>query len=70
MRQENYHVRPRDDRKGWAIDCYDGRGAWEKTHGIDPEMEPMDKIQAQRAVFQLRRKAINSVRTTPLVNKP
>jgi hypothetical protein len=30
----------------------------------------MDKIQAQRAVFQLRRKAINSVRTAPPINKP
>lgn len=70
MRQAIFHVRPRDDRKGWAIDCYDGRGAWEATHGVDPQSEPMDKIQAQRAVFQLRRKPINSARKTPLVNKP
>ena len=65
MRQAIFHVRPRDDRKGWAIDCYDGRGAWEATHGVDPQSEPMDKIQAQRAVFQLRRKPINSARKTP-----
>ena len=26
------HVRPRDDGQGWAVDVYDGRRAWAKTH--------------------------------------
>lgn len=56
MSKSIFHVRPRDDGKGWAIDEYDGRGAWQPTYGTSPEIEPMDKIQAQRRVFQLRRK--------------
>jgi hypothetical protein len=26
------HVRPRDDGQGWAVDVFDGRRAWSKTH--------------------------------------
>ena len=26
------HVRPRDDGQGWAVDVFDGRRAWTKTH--------------------------------------
>ena len=65
MSQEIFHVRPRDDGKGWAIDCYDGRGAWQSTHGGGTKNEPMDKQQAQRRVFQLRRKVVNGENSGP-----
>ena len=68
MGQEIFHVRPRDDGKGWAIDCYDGRGAWQSTHGGGTKNEPMDKQQAQRRVFQLRRKVVNGANSEPPVN--
>jgi len=64
-----FHVRPLDSGKGWAIDEYDGRGAWQHSVPIGPDGAPMDKIQAQRAVFQLRRKAVNSAKPTAPVNK-
>lgn len=64
-----FHVRPLDSGKGWAIDEYDGRGAWQRSVPIGPDGAPMDKIQAQRAVFQLRRKAVNSAPNGSAVNK-
>ena len=69
MSQSIFHVRPLDAGKGWAIDEYDGRGAWQRTVLKTPEGGVMDKQQAQRAVFQLRRKAVNSAPTTEPVNK-
>ena len=69
MSNSIFHVRPLDSGKGWAIDEYDGRGAWQHSVPIGPDGAPMDKIQAQRAVFQLRRKAVNSAKPTPPVNK-
>ena len=60
MSSSIFHVRPLDSGKGWAIDEYDGRGAWQHSVPIGPDGAPMDKIQSQRAVFQLRRKVINS----------
>lgn len=57
MSNSIFHVRPLDSGKGWAIDEYDGCGAWQRSVPIGPDGAPMDKIQAQRAVFQLRRKA-------------
>jgi hypothetical protein len=68
MSNSIFHVRPLDSGKGWAIDEYDGRGAWQHSVPIGPNGAPMDKIQAQRAVFQLRRKAVNSAKTTTPVN--
>ena len=50
MSNSIFHVRPLDDGKGWAIDEYDGRGAWQRSVPIGPDGAPMDKIQAQRAV--------------------
>ena len=70
MSQSIFHVRPLDSGKGWAIDEYDGRGAWQRSVPIGPDGAPMDKIQAQRAVFQLRRKAVNSAPKGSAVNKP
>lgn len=70
MSHSIFHVRPLDAGKGWAIDEYDGRGAWQRTIPIGPDGAPMDKQQAQRAVFQLRRKAINSAPKAEPVNKP
>lgn len=70
MSNSIFHVRPLDSGKGWAIDEYDGRGAWQHSVPIGPDGAPMDKIQAQRAVFQLRRKAINSAPKADPVNKP
>lgn len=64
-----FHVRPLDAGKGWAIDEYDGRGAWQSSVLKTPEGTVMDKQQAQRAVFQLRRKAVNSAKPTAPVNK-
>ena len=29
MSNSIFHVRPLDSGKGWAIDEYDGRGAWQ-----------------------------------------
>lgn len=68
MSQSIFHVRPLDAGKGWAIDEYDGRGAWQRTIPKGPDGAPMDKQQAQRAVFQLRRKAVNSAPATEPVN--
>lgn len=69
MSQSIFQVRPLDSGKGWAIDEYDGRGAWQCSVPIGPDGAPMDKIQAQRAVFQLRRKAVNSAKPTAPVNR-
>jgi hypothetical protein len=69
MSNSIFHVRPLDSGKGWAIDEYDGRGAWQHSVPIGPDGAPMDKIQAQRAVFQLRRKAVNSAPKASPVNK-
>lgn len=69
MSQSIFHVRPLDAGKGWAIDEYDGRGAWQSSVLKTPDGELMDKQQAQRAVFQLRRKAINSAPNGEPVNK-
>jgi len=69
MSNSIFHVRPLDSGKGWAIDEYDGRGAWQHSVPIGPDGAPMDKIQAQRAVFQLRRKAVNSAKPTAPVNR-
>lgn len=68
MSQSIFHVRPLDTGKGWAIDEYDGRGAWQRTIPKGPDGAPMDKQQAQRAVFQLRRKVVNSAPNTEPVN--
>ncbi len=69
MSQSIFHVRPLDAGKGWAIDEYDGRGAWQRSVLKTPEGAVMDKQQAQRAVFQLRRKAVNSAPKAEPVNK-
>lgn len=69
MSNSIFHVRPLDSGKGWAIDEYDGRGAWQHSVPVGPDGAPMDKIQAQRAVFQLRRKAVNSAKPTAPVNR-
>jgi hypothetical protein len=68
MSNSIFHVRPLDSGKGWAIDEYDGRGAWQHSVPIGPDGAPMDKIQAQRAVFRLRRKAVNSAPKASPVN--
>jgi hypothetical protein len=69
MSQSIFQARPQDAGKGWAIDEYDGRGAWQSTYRNNPKGEPMDKQEAQRAVFQLRRKAVNSAKSRPAVNR-
>lgn len=60
MSKSIFHVRPRDDGKGWAIDEYDGRGAWRATYQSHRGKTPINKIEAQRRVFQLRREVVNS----------
>jgi len=37
------HVRPRDDGQGWAVDVFDGRRAWTKTHLGE---SPLNKAEA------------------------
>lgn len=69
MSKSIFHVRPLDAGNGWAIDEYDGRGAWQRSIPKGPDGAPMDKQQAQRAVFQLRRKAVNSAPKDAPVNK-
>ena len=66
MSNSIFHARPLDSGKGWAIDEYDCRGAWQHSVPIGPDGAPMDKQQAQRAVFQLRRKAVNSAKSRPV----
>lgn len=44
MSNSIFHVRPLDSGKGWAIDEYDGRGAWQHSVPIGPDGAPMDKI--------------------------
>ena len=41
------HVRPRDDGQGWAVDVFDGRRAWAKTHLGE---SPLSKAEAHRLV--------------------
>ena len=69
MSQSIFQVRPQDAGKGWAIDEYDGRGAWQSTYSKNANGEPLDKQEAQRRVFQLRRKALNSAKFEAPVNK-
>jgi len=68
MSQSIFQVRPQDAGKGWAIYEYDGRGAWQSTYSKNAKGEPLDKQEAQRRVFQLRRKALNSAKTGVPVN--
>ena len=70
MSQSIFQVRPQDAGKGWAIDEYDGRGAWQSTYSKNAKGEPLDKQEAQRKVFQLRRKALNSAKVGVPVNNP
>jgi hypothetical protein len=53
-----FRVRPLDSCRGWAVDEYDGRAAWQQSVLTGPDGAPMNKIQAQRAVVQLRRSAV------------
>ena len=69
MSQSIFQVRPQDAGKGWAIDEYDGRGAWQSTYSKNAKGELLDKQEAQRRVFQLRRKALNSAKLVTPVNK-
>lgn len=55
------YVRPRDDGQGWAVDVYDGRRAWAKTHLGE---QPLNKAGAHRVAHKLRdprtKRAVNS----------
>jgi len=68
MSQSIFQVRPLDAGNGWAIDEYDGRGAWQSTYCKNANGVPLDKQGAQRRVFQLRRKVVNSVPKASPVN--
>jgi ATP-dependent Lon protease len=54
------HVRPRDDGQGWAIDVYDGRRAWTKTHLGE---SPLNKAEAHRLAHKLRDPKFYTART-------
>ena len=59
------HVRPRDDGQGWAVDVYDGRRAWTKTHLGE---SPLNKAEAHRVAHKLRDPKFYSARTKRAVN--
>ena len=59
------HVRPRDDKQGWAIDVYDGRRAWTKTHLGE---SPLNKAEAHRVAHKLRDPKFYTARTKRAVN--
>ena len=63
MTKEHFHVRPNDSGGGWAIDHYDGRGAWVSTgHGNGS----MTKADAQKKAAQHRWLSVS----TPLNDVP
>ena len=59
------HVRPRDDGQGWAVDVFDGRRAWSKTHLGE---RPLSKSEAHRVAHKLRDPKFYSARTKRAVN--
>ena len=59
------HVRPRDDKQGWAVDVFDGRRAWTKTHLGE---SPMNKAEAHRLAHKLRDPKFYTARTKRAVN--
>jgi hypothetical protein len=59
------HVRPRDDGQGWAVDVFDGRRAWTKTHLGE---SPLNKAEAHRLAHKLRDPKIYTARTKRAVN--
>ena len=59
------YVRPRDDGQGWAVDVYDGRRAWTKTHLGE---RPLNKAEAHRVAHKLRDPKFYSARTKRAVN--
>jgi len=59
------HVRPRDDGQGWAIDVYDVRRAWTKTHLGE---RPLNKAEAHRLDHKLRDPKFYTARTKRAVN--
>ena len=65
MSQSIFHVRPLDAGKGWAIDEYDGRGAWTKTHLGE---SPLSKAEAHRLAHKLRDPKFYTSRTKRAVN--
>ena len=54
------HVRPRDDGQGWAVDVFDGRRAWAKTHLGE---QPLNKAEAHRLAHKLRDPKFYTART-------
>ena len=59
------HVRPRDDGQGWAVDVFDGRRAWIKTHLGE---QPLNKAEAHRLAHKLRDPKFYTARTKRAVN--
>lgn len=59
------HVRPRDDKQGWAVDVFDGRRAWTKTHLGE---SPLSKAEAHRLAHKLRDPKFYTARTKRAVN--
>ena len=59
------HVRPRDDGQGWAVDVFDGRRAWSKTHLGE---RPLNKAEAHRLAHKLRDPKFYTARTKRAVN--
>ena len=59
------HVRPRDDGQGWAVDAFDGRRAWTKTHLGE---SPLNKAEAHRVAHKLRDPKFYTARTMHAVN--
>lgn len=56
---------PRDDGQGWAVDVFDGRRAWSKTHLGE---SPLNKAEAHRLAHKLRDPKFYTARTKRAVN--
>lgn len=55
MSKSIFYVRPLDAGKGWAIDEYDGRGAWQHSVLKTPEGAVMDGDERDEDLSDRRR---------------
>ena len=60
-----YAADERDDGQGWAVDVFDGRRAWAKTHLGE---QPLNKAEAHRLAHKLRDLKFYTARTKRAVN--
>ncbi len=58
-------TRADDPGQGWAVDVFDGRRAWTKTHFGE---RPLNKAEAHRLAHKLRDPKFYTARTKRAVN--